>query len=49
MKGVKFDFSDGVCGAMQLWHNFDKSPTEQLISRRTPSLVSSIKEHLEST
>ena len=46
MKGRKFEFQDGAGGVIRLWHNFDKSPAEQLISRRTSALVGKIKEHL---
>ena len=46
MKGRKFEFQDGAGGVIRLWRNFDKSPAEQLISRRTSALVGKIKEHL---
>ena len=46
MKGRKFEFQDGAGGVIRLWHNFDKSPAEQLISIRTSALVGKIKEHL---
>ena len=46
MKGRKFEFQDGAGGSVKLWHNFDKSPSEQLISRRTSALVAKIKDHL---
>ena len=46
MKGRKFEFQDGAGGLIRLWHNFDKSPAEQLISRRTSALVAKIKDHL---
>ena len=46
MKGRKFELQDGAGGSIRLWHNFDKSPAEQLISRRTSALVGKIKDHL---
>ena len=49
MTGVKFEFDDGAGGKIKLWHYFDKTPTEQLISRRTSALVADVKSHLFST
>ena len=46
MKGQKFELQGGAGGSIKLWHNFDKSPAEQFISRRTSALVLKIKEHL---
>ena len=46
MKGIKFEFMDGAGAVVKLWHNFDKSPAEQLVSCRTTALVTKVKEHL---
>ena len=39
---------DGAGVKLKLWHNFDKSPTEQLVSRRTTALLIKVKKHLVS-
>ena len=49
MKGQKLKFDDGAGGDIKLWHNFDKTPSEQLISRRTSALVNDVKTHSIST
>ena len=46
MKGIKFELLDGAGVKLKLWHNFDKNPLEQLVSRRTAALVNLVKEHL---
>ena len=45
MKNQKFQFDDGG-STIQLWHGFDKTPDEQLVSKRTSYVMNKLKEAL---